>query len=107
VKITFTENAINKLKDYVSNDKKMLKLKYETEGCGCVVSGVPMLWVVREKDEDDEVLQTNFTPILVEPSKKVFFDEDLKIEFKNQFNSFQLSSPNQILNPRMALVEKS
>ncbi|MFC0271482.1 iron-sulfur cluster biosynthesis family protein [Metabacillus herbersteinensis] len=105
--ITFTEEAIVKIEGKFENKTTHhLKLKYDTDGCGCVVSGVPALWIVTEKDEDDELIETNYVPVLVEKSKMVFLDEQLKISFNESANSFMLSSPAQILNPRMSLLVK-
>lgn len=103
--ITFTDKAIEKVQTKLSeNSGKQLKLKYDTEGCGCVVSGVAALWVVSEKEEGDIEISTNFQPLLMEKSKQVFFDDTMTIDFVETANSFMLKSPNQILNPRMSLV---
>ncbi len=105
--ITITEAATNKMNDRLSGHKGYVKLKYETEGCGCVVSGVPTLWVVSELDKvDDIIIETNHIPIVVEKSKVVFLDEELKIDYNDAYNAFQLKSPSQILNGRMSLQIK-
>ncbi|WP_453995224.1 iron-sulfur cluster biosynthesis family protein [Bacillus nitroreducens] len=105
--ITFTERAIEKLNLNIHNQDKQLKLKYETDGCGCVMSGVTALWLVDSGDEDDLTLETNYQPILVEKSKMVFLDEEMTIDFIETANCYMLKSPNQILNPRLRLVEMS
>jgi iron-sulfur cluster insertion protein len=107
VRLEFTEKAIGKIKGHMTSEEKMIKLKYETEGCGCVVSGVPVLWIVNHKDEDEIFIETNYKPVLIEKSKMVFFDEEMKIDFVESANCYQLKSPNQYLNPRMSLIEKS
>ena len=105
--IVFTDQAIEKLKVYEIAGEQILKLKYDTEECGCVMCGVPFLWIVDQKEDDDLVIETNIGPVLVEKSKMVFFDEKLKIDFVDSANCYKLSSPNQIINPRMRLIEKS
>lgn len=106
MKVTFTTKAIEKLTEKIDGQTKLLKLKYDTEGCGCVVSGISALWLVNEKEDDDFQIETNFQPVLIEKSKQVFFDEAMTIDFVQTANCFQLKSPNQILNPRMMVVEK-
>ncbi|MFC4324083.1 iron-sulfur cluster biosynthesis family protein [Litchfieldia salsa] len=106
MEFTFTEEAITRLNHKKINNELLLKVKYETEGCGCVVSGVPTLWIVDHQEEDEERFETNFCPVLVEKSKKVFYDEQLKIDYVESANCYLLRSPNQILNPRMMLIEK-
>ncbi|MEH7388560.1 iron-sulfur cluster biosynthesis family protein [Bacillus sp. JJ1521] len=105
--VTFTERAIEKLNTQIKNKDKKLKLKYETEGCGCVMSGVTALWLVDSGDEDDLTLETNYQPLLVEKSKMVFLDEKMTVDFVETANCYMLKSPNEILNPRLRLVEVS
>ncbi|NMH68734.1 iron-sulfur cluster biosynthesis family protein [Bacillus sp. RO3] len=102
MKIQLTNEATKKIQDKIEGQSGHLKLKYDTEGCGCVVSGIPTLWFVHQPDEgDDMTIETNSYPILVEKSKMVFLDEELKIDFSSQSNTFQLKSPGQIINGRM------
>ncbi len=106
MEITVTERAAKKIEEKTGKQKGFLKLKYDTEGCGCVVSGVTSLWLVNEIDEDDRAIETSIGSIYVEKSKEVFLNENLKIDFSQSSNSFQLKSPNEFLNPRMSFVNK-
>lgn len=105
MEITVTEKAMEKIEGKIGAAKGFLKLKYDTEGCGCVVSGVAALWLVEELDEDDREVKTNARPIYVEKSKEIYLEEELKIDFSETANCFQLKSPNQYLNPRMSLLD--
>ena len=106
--ITFTDRAAEKIQMRLAEKSgKQLKLKYDTDGCGCVVSGVSALWIVSEKEEGDIEIQTNFQSILMEKTKQVFFDEEMTVDFVEKANCFMLKSPGQILNPRMSLVDQS
>jgi uncharacterized protein YqkB len=107
MEITITEKAAEKIKSRIAEKSGFLKLKYETEGCGCVVSGVSALWLVNELDDDDRELQTNKGSIYIEKSKEVFFEDNMKIDFSEQANCFQLKSPNQYINPRMSFYDKT
>lgn len=105
--ITFTELAAKEIKGKVDGKEGFLKLKYDTDGCGCVVSGITALWLVSELDEDDRELKTNEGSVFVEKSKEVFLDDELIIDFTTKANCFQLKSPNQYLNPRMSFIDKT
>ncbi|MCH1624842.1 iron-sulfur cluster biosynthesis family protein [Ferdinandcohnia quinoae] len=107
MKIQFTGKAVKKLETTYTNKNKLLKLKYETDGCGCVLSGVTALWLIDpiDEDEDDIIIETNYQPILLEKSKMVFMDEEMTIDVVESANCFMLKSPNQILNPRLRLIE--
>ncbi|MBS2969517.1 iron-sulfur cluster biosynthesis family protein [Metabacillus sp. KIGAM252] len=105
--VTFTEKAIERIAPSLSeNPEAHLKLKYDTEGCGCVVSGVAALWLVKETEEDDLKIETNFVPVYLEKTKLVFLDENMTVDFLESANTFALKSPSQMLNPRMSLVVK-
>ncbi|MBS4176429.1 iron-sulfur cluster biosynthesis family protein [Lederbergia citrea] len=109
VKLTITQEAAKQIKQKMADKDLMLKLKYETEGCGCVVSGVPTLELINRQglDNDDIQIETNVMPVIMEKSKIIFFDDELKIDFSTESQAFRLASPGQILNGRMALKVKS
>lgn len=106
VKVTFTERALEKIQPKLENNStKWIKLKYDTEGCGCVVSGVSALWITSETDWDDVEVDSNIEKLVMEKSKLVFFDDDMTVDFVESANTFMLKCPSQILNPRMSLKE--
>jgi uncharacterized protein YqkB len=107
MQIQITEKAWQKINEKTSGKEGYVKLKYDTEGCGCVVSGISALWFVSELEDDDETIQTNRITIYIEKSKAVFFDEQMKIDFTEVANCYQLKSPNQILNGRMSFWDKT
>jgi uncharacterized protein YqkB len=55
-------------------------------------------------DTDDISFETNDRTVYMEKSKTVFFDEKMTIDFSKASNSFQLKSPQQILNGYMSFV---
>ncbi|WP_174734230.1 iron-sulfur cluster biosynthesis family protein [Mesobacillus harenae] len=107
MQITITESAVNKLEKKTAGKTGYLKLKYDTEGCGCVVSGVSALWLVNELENGDFEIETNFGPIYIEKSKEVFFEDQMTIDYTDSANCFQLKSPNQYINPRMSFSDKT
>ncbi|WP_226666975.1 iron-sulfur cluster biosynthesis family protein [Metabacillus litoralis] len=107
MEITMTKEAIEQLAPIIEGNKaRHMKMKYDTEGCGCVMSGVTALWLVNEVEEDDVKIETNYIPLFVEKTKMVFLDEVLTISYNKTANSYMLKSPSQILNPRMNLLVK-
>jgi uncharacterized protein YqkB len=107
MQVMFTKEAIEQIAPKLEeNNNRILKLKYDTDGCGCVMSGVTALWLVDEQDKDDVELETNDVPLFVEKTKMVFLDDQLTISFNQTANCFMLKSPSQILNPRMSLLVK-
>ncbi|AJD91367.1 hypothetical protein JMA_20500 [Jeotgalibacillus malaysiensis] len=101
MEIEITKAASEKIAEKIKSDTGYLKLKYDTEGTGCVLNGVPILWYVEAAEEEDKLIETNDRPILVETSKTVFYDKKLKIDFSESARTFQLKSPGQTINGRM------
>ncbi|MEW9500287.1 iron-sulfur cluster biosynthesis family protein [Jeotgalibacillus marinus] len=107
MQITITEIAKEKILEKINGKGGFLKLKYDTEGTGCVMNGVPILWYVDEViEEEDVVIETNNMQVLVEKSKMVFYDKELKIDYSEQSGMFQLKSPSQTINGRMSFKNK-
>ncbi|WP_429631043.1 iron-sulfur cluster biosynthesis family protein [Anoxybacillus kestanbolensis] len=102
--VTLTKRAIEHLRRVQGN--KHVKLIYDTDGCGCAVNGVPMLLLVDQLDEHDVEIETNDMPIWMEKHQLIFFDDQMTLDVVDGAGCFQLKSPNQILNPRMSLVER-
>ncbi|MFZ3588532.1 iron-sulfur cluster biosynthesis family protein [Bacillus sp. DJP31] len=105
MEITFTTGAMKQLESVLHPNKK-LKLMYDTEGCGCVVSGVAALWQIEEVGNLDIEVETNYVQVWIDRTKLVFFDEKMTIDFLPQYWCYQLKSPNQMLNPRMSFISK-
>jgi uncharacterized protein YqkB len=106
VEINITVEAVKKINERTEGREGYLKLKYDTDGCGCAVNGVVALWFVPEVENDEIAIETNDKTIYLEKSKMVFFDEQMKIDFSESTNCFQLKSPQQILNGHMSLIIK-
>lgn len=107
MEITITEAAAQKIGQRINGKAGFLKLKYDTEGCGCVVSGITALWLVNDLEDEDVAIETNDKTVYIEKSKAVFLDEKMKIDFSENSNTFQLKSPNQILNGRMSFYDQT
>ncbi|MCM2534962.1 iron-sulfur cluster biosynthesis family protein [Neobacillus pocheonensis] len=102
--VTITKNAAAKLNKIIGDQKGYLKIQNVTEGLACG-AGVPTLFFVSSIDETKVVLfETNNLPVVLEKSELIFFDDELKIDYSDSMNSFQLKSPQQIINGRMSFI---
>lgn len=99
--LVWTEAAKERILEKMKGRQDYLLLKYNSEGCGCAVNGVTELRLVEEVDDDMEEIETNGPRIYVEKSKKIFLEEEMKIDTVEKSNSFILKSPNQVINPRL------
>lgn len=85
-----------------------LKLVYDSEGCGCAVSGVPQIWVVDPMEPSEESPAAAYSPIsiLYEKRQEVFFEDNLRLDYNTEKKVFQLKSNQQIYNASMTLLDK-
>ncbi|WP_342496461.1 iron-sulfur cluster biosynthesis family protein [Bacillus sp. FSL K6-3149] len=106
--IHITEKAKTYIeKQQTGNETKELLLRYDSEGCGCAVSGVPMLWLTSERTGEWEQLKNSqHLKLYIHIAQKVFFDEEMTIDFNEKANTLMLKSPQQILSPRMGILVK-
>ncbi|WP_096434651.1 iron-sulfur cluster biosynthesis family protein [Alteribacter populi] len=82
----------------------IIEIEHDTDGCGCVVSGVARLMQRDQVPAKYETLHSNHERVLYifNPQMKVFFDREMIIDYRN--GRFQLKSANQMFNPRLKFV---
>lgn len=86
----------------------VVRLVYDSEGCGCAVSGVPQLWLIPERDAKGLVSAVDEKPAVVyDPRQAVFFEPQLKLDYNADQNSFRLAGDGQIYHYGMTLIDKS
>lgn len=106
--LTFTEQAVQRIEAKLGapDGRYRLKLVYDSEGCGCAVSGMAQLWVVDGPQPDDRQAESEAFPVLYEPRHEVFFDETMTVDYPEGKRNFVLKSKGQIYNPMMNLIDK-
>ncbi|MUT65365.1 iron-sulfur cluster biosynthesis family protein [Paenibacillus sp. NEAU-GSW1] len=103
--ISFSKAAVAYLSPYLSSGEKQLKLLHDTEGCGCVMSGVPALQLVQESTVDDRMAEGDPFPFLYEPRHEVFFEPELRIDYSSDRNAFSLKSDSQIYTLNLRFIK--
>ncbi|WP_424765982.1 iron-sulfur cluster biosynthesis family protein [Paenibacillus sp. sgz302251] len=102
--ITFTKSAADRLSPYLSDGTKQLKLLHDTEGCGCVVSGVPALQLITEPTVDDRLTQGEPFPFYYEPRHEVYYEPQLRVDYDAARSSFSLKSDSQIYTTNLRFL---
>lgn len=105
INIQFSKEAQDVIRKKVKHEDVVLKLVYDTEGCGCAVSGVPTLYVIDEVQDEVKAVCDAF-PIYYDKQQKVFFEQHLMIDVNQHATGvFVLKSKGQIYSGHMALVD--
>lgn len=102
--ITFTALAAEQITKRLGRQPGEVKLVFDSEGCGCSVSGVPTLWIVNQAGDKD--LRADGTPfgLLYEQKHEIFFEDRMSLDY--QSSGFVLKSSGQIYNAHMRLIDK-
>ena len=103
--ITFTDAAVAQLSPFIHNTGKQLKLLHDTEGCGCVVSGVPALQLIDRSSVDDRLSQGEPFSFWFEPRHEVFYDKRMRIDYDSVQGQFSLKSDSQIYTLNLPLIK--
>ena len=97
MKLTMTENAKAQVQYMQDEQRPLLRLFYDTEGCGCGVNGLPTVRLEREQRETDQLVDNEDFTVVIDNQQAVFFRKEMKLDFKKGL--FRLSSPEGVLNP--------
>ncbi|EFM12055.1 conserved hypothetical protein [Paenibacillus curdlanolyticus YK9] len=103
--ITFTPSAQAALKPYLADGSRQIKLLYDTEGCGCVVSGVPALQMIETGGPDEALGNGDPFSFWYEPRFEVFFEPKLRVDFDESRHAFSLKSDGQIYTNNLRLLK--
>jgi uncharacterized protein YqkB len=84
---------------------RRLRLVYDTEGCGCAVSGVPALQAVNEPLAGDQEAETDGPyAIGYDPRQEVFFEDRLVIDRAPNGDGLMLRGAGQIYTAHLRVV---
>lgn len=89
----------------MSDGTKQLKFLHDTEGCGCVVSGVPALQLIGEPSVDDRKDQGDPFAYWFEPRHEVFYEPKMRVDYDPASGSFSLKSDNQIYTTNLQFLK--
>ena len=83
-----------------------IRLRYDSEGCGCAVSGVAALHIASGPDADDVPAKSDTSiPIYYEQRHEVFFEPRLKLDYSPERNAFSLVGDGQLYGSRILLQD--
>ncbi|MCM3783911.1 iron-sulfur cluster biosynthesis family protein [Neobacillus mesonae] len=97
MKINLSHKAAELLTKNLGSRPGFIRLMYDSEGCGCAVSGVPAFRIVDEQEDSDMVIESNVPELtfILDSQKAVFFEEELNLSTDPGDLSLRLSSSGQ------------
>lgn len=104
-----TDAAASSLRQHLS-EEDTLWIHYDSEGCGCAVSGVAALTVLPLERLPQEPYMEAFLkrpiidqPIIILERHAVFFDEQMTLDYREDAKGFVLKSNGQIYGNDLSL----
>ena len=101
MELTVTDKALEKLSELRKTENNYLLLAYDTKGCGCGVNGMPTIRFKTKKDNSFQTVKCEEIDTIVHHQQKAFFAKEMKLDYNGA--TFRLSSPNEMLNPFIAV----
>ncbi|MGR9049462.1 iron-sulfur cluster biosynthesis family protein [Halobacillus faecis] len=97
MKLRITDEAKQQLEQIQDPERPIIRLFYDTEGCGCGVNGLPTIRLEKEERSTDRKVENDDYDVIIDDQQATFFKKDMKLDFMR--GTFRLSSPDGILNP--------
>lgn len=107
MRMDISPEAAERLTHDSADQQLLLKLVYDSEGCGCAVSGVPQLWRVAAAQPGDIAINEGGITVLAEARHTVFFEDVVRLGYEPSKNCYTLKSDGQIYNNRLRIIDKT
>lgn len=97
MELIITQSAENKIKELNTSEQEYLWLFYDTDDCGCGVSGMPTVRLTDQTNDYFKFVDNKSFQVIIHKQQATFFAEQMKLDYLG--NSFRLSGPEGVLNP--------
>ncbi|MBM7569753.1 iron-sulfur cluster biosynthesis family protein [Aquibacillus albus] len=97
MELSITAQAKEIINQWKEPHHHYLLLHYDTDDCGCGVSGLPTIRLVEKIDNTYYSVENDDFNVMIHHQQSIFFADKIKLHYKG--NGFRLSSPEGILNP--------
>ncbi|WP_230632545.1 iron-sulfur cluster biosynthesis family protein [Paenibacillus athensensis] len=105
MQMTYSAEAAERLQA-AAGGKGLLRLVFDSEGCGCAMNGVPTLWLVDRPEPGDLEAESAPLALVYRGKDEIFFEDKLFIDYQDRNKSYILKSSGQIYNAGMSVVDK-
>jgi uncharacterized protein YqkB len=104
--LTLSGEAAEMLRQRQGDRPGVLRLVYDTEGCGCAVDGVPMLWLTDAPAAGDMAIAGQPLQVWTDPRQTIFFEDEVRLDYRDASRTFRLQSDSQIYNSMLQLIDR-
>ncbi|WP_234404882.1 iron-sulfur cluster biosynthesis family protein [Paenibacillus bouchesdurhonensis] len=90
IKLEITPLAVRRLQEKLGEQPGVIKLYYDTEGCGC--DGVNTLLIQNEKGQFDLPIDAGDLSFVIDQQHQIFYEDTLWLDAEENYPAFKLSS---------------
>lgn len=108
MRVTWSDQAIEAVRERFGSEPVVMKLFFDMDGCGCAVDGVTALWVIDEPEAGDVRAEGGSDGIEMwyyQPHE-IFWDKELRITYNPERRTFKLSSDGQTYSNRLSVSDR-
>ncbi|KGX86017.1 iron-sulfur cluster biosynthesis family protein [Pontibacillus litoralis] len=96
MKLHITNEAKQQLQAIQPENLPLLRLYYDTDGCGCGVNGINTIHFTNHHTASDEEVENDTYQVFIDSEQKVFFEPSMTLAWNGKL--FQLKSNQGMLN---------
>ncbi|WP_019636012.1 iron-sulfur cluster biosynthesis family protein [Paenibacillus fonticola] len=90
IKLEITPVAARRLEETLGEQPGIIKLYYDTEGCGC--DGINTLIIQDQKGNFDVPMEAKRFSFVIDQQHQIFYEDTMWLDAEENYPSFKLSS---------------
>lgn len=101
IKLEVSPLAERRLQENLGEQPGVIKLYYDTEGCGC--DGISTLLIQNERGKYDIPIEAGSLSFVVDQQHQIFYEEMLWLDAEENYPAFKLSSKSSTYSSNVQL----
>lgn len=103
ITIEITPLAEQRIQESLGDKPGVIKLIYDTEGCGC--DGINRLLIQHESGKFDTSIDAPPFTFVVDQQHQIFYEQSLKLDADQNYPTFKLSSDSAIYSTNVTIQD--
>ncbi|RCX23490.1 uncharacterized protein YqkB [Fontibacillus phaseoli] len=105
MKIELDSRAEHMIREALGQKPGLMRLVYDTEDCGCGMSGIPTLQIAEAPGAYDIPVENEHFHFLIDRMQAVFFEEQLLLSGEESGGTFRLDGVSQFYKSNIRLTD--
>lgn len=106
MRIELDPRAEHMIREAIGDRSGLMRLVYDTENCGCGMSGVPSLQIADVPGPYDIPMENDAFPFSIDRMQAVFFEERLMLTAEESGGTFRLDGVSQFYKSNLRLIDR-